>query len=100
MRPATIHRIRWTQSRRLRQLPRTPLPSRHQPLYVLPGGDQQRLDVYLLQHPEPEPAQTVPVLGFTEQWLHPHPTFSQSFLVGEGATVALDPIYVFLFDMA
>src|SRR5215213_1519632 len=66
MRPATAHRIRWTQGRRLCQPPRTPLPSRYQPLYVLSGGDQQRLDVHLLQPPETEPPHTVPVLGFAE----------------------------------
>src|SRR5215207_9023464 len=100
MRPAKVHRSRWTQGHRRCQLPRTPPPSRNQPLYVLSGGDQQRLDVHLLQPPEPEPAQTMPVFGFTEQRLHPYPPLAQCFLVGEGATVALDLIHVALLKVA
>jgi hypothetical protein len=42
----------------------------------------------------------VPVLSFSEQWLHPYPAFAQGLLVGEGATVALDSIYVALVAVA
>jgi hypothetical protein len=58
MRPATTHRIWWTQGLSLCQLPWPPLPRRYQSLYVLSGGDQQRFDVYLLRPPEPEPPHT------------------------------------------
>jgi hypothetical protein len=42
----------------------------------------------------------VPVLGFSEQRLHPYPPLAQCLLVREGATVALDPIYVALVAVA
>jgi hypothetical protein len=42
----------------------------------------------------------VPVLGFTEQRLHPYSAFAQCLLVGEGATVTLDSIHVALLKVA
>src|SRR5215218_3191013 len=42
----------------------------------------------------------MPVFGFTEQRLHPYPPLAQCLLVGEGATVTLDPIYVALVAVA
>src|SRR5215204_2908572 len=42
----------------------------------------------------------MPVFGFTEQRLHPYPPLAQCFLVGEGATVALDLIHVALLKVA
>src|SRR5918994_7847123 len=42
----------------------------------------------------------MPFLGFSEQRLHPYPPLAQGLLVGEGATVALDPICVALLKVA
>ena len=49
----------------------TPAPSAEQALQVLTCRGQQRLLVDLLQTPQTEPPQPVPVLGFGEQRFHP-----------------------------
>src|SRR5215218_9790584 len=42
----------------------------------------------------------MPILGLGEHRLHPHPPFAHGLLVGEGATVAPDPIHVALVVVA
>ena len=71
-----------------------------QALQVLAGRDQQRLAVDLLQSPQAEPPQAVPVLGFGEQWLHPDLAFAHGLGVGLGGVVAADPVEVGLLQAA
>ena len=57
---------------------------------VLPRCDQQRLDVDVDEPPSSEPFASGPLLGLSEQWLHPDVARPERFLVGGRPLVATD----------
>src|SRR5581483_7790986 len=62
---------------------------RHKPpLEVLPGGAELALDVHLLQPPEPEFPQLVPLLGLAEERLNPDLALAHRPLIGRSRVVA------------
>src|SRR5829696_6176620 len=58
------------------------------PLQVLPGGDQQSLDIDVLEASASKAAQAVPFLGFGKQRLDPNLALAHRLLVGLGGVIS------------
>src|SRR5215207_6407492 len=65
-----------------------------QPLQVLPCGNEQGFAVHLLQPPQPESAQPMPVFRLGEERFHPDLPLADRFLVRLRRVVAADLLQI------
>ena len=68
-----------------------PSPRRQEALQVLSRGDQQPVDVGVVQPPPPQPAQPLPGLALGKQGLDSDLSLAHRLLVGLGGLVAPHP---------
>src|SRR5260221_12125685 len=64
------------------------------PFEILAGSNHESLTVDAPEPPQAKASHAVPLLAFRKQGFHPDLALVQSFLVGQGLLVALDPFHV------